>query len=101
MPYYQINGMSVHMRGTKLPPPCAAQVVLKGGLDAAFTCTWCRAPSSYLCDWPTATGKDCDTPLCEAHAGHVGPNRNYCPEHLLLHRNPAQMGLFTGLVQTS
>lgn len=102
MPFYKINGMAVHMRGTKLPPACRARVG-KAGLDAAFECVTCLAPSSYLCDWPTEGRKTCDMPLCEAHSGQVGPNRNYCPAHLQEHRehrDHRQPGLFTSLVKS-
>lgn len=100
MPFYQINGTMVHMRGTKLPPPCSAKVVLKGSLDAALTCNWCRVPSGYLCDRPVDGGRTCDRALCEAHAFEVGKNRHYCPECRADHiDNPAQNGLFTSLVQ--
>lgn len=101
MPFYKINGMQVHMRGTKLPPACRARVrVGKAGLDAAFECVLCLAPSSFLCDFPIDNKKSCDMPLCQAHAGQVGPNKNHCPEHLLQSRTSRQPGLFTSLVNT-
>lgn len=102
MPFYRINDTVVHMRGTKLPPACVAKVkALKTGLDGAFQCHTCLAPSGFLCDWPstTARGKPgtCDAALCHVHSGQVGENKNYCPEHLQLHREQQGPGLFTHL----
>lgn len=95
MPSYRINGMEVHMRGSKLPPPCAAMIWI--GLDRRF----CRAMSAFLCDFPDGGGHTCDRALCEAHAREVGPDRHYCPEHLVEHLAPAkaQAGLFTSLIK--
>ena len=98
MPFYRFPIGMVHMRGAKLPPPCAAKIrVGKAGLDAAFQCVYCMAMSAYLCDWKVADKKTCDLALCEAHSGQVGPNKNYCPEHLQLHRQQQGPGLFTNL----
>lgn len=98
MPFYRTNGMNVHMRGTRLPPACAARV---GFHSQAGEYSACMAPSAYLCDWPTEGRKTCDMPLCEAHSGQVGSNKNYCPDHLQEHRehrDHRQPGLFTSLV---
>lgn len=93
MPFYRINGMDVHMKGTKLPAPCAADVGIDGNKH------YCRAMSGFLCDFPDGGGRTCDRALCEAHARQVGANKHYCPEHFADHTNyQAQRGLFTGLV---
>ena len=105
MPFYRFPTGKVHVRGTKMPPPCDAKIrVGKAGLDAAFQCVRCMAMSEFLCDWPVtnARGKSgtCDAALCNAHSGEVGPNKNYCPEHLQLHRQQQGPGLFTHLVES-
>lgn len=92
------------MKGTKLTPGCVARIrVGKAGLDAAFQCQTCLVPSAFLCDWPVtaASGKKgtCDAPLCNAHSGQVGPNKNYCPAHLQ-ESQQGQPGLFTHLVES-
>ena len=104
MPFYRFPTGMVRVRGTKLPPPCSAKIqVGKAGLDAAFKCVYCLAMSSFLCDWPVtaASGKKgtCDEPLCAAHSGQVGPNKNYCPEHLDLRREQQVPGLFINPVE--
>lgn len=94
MPFYRINGMRIHMRGTKLPKPCAAVVGI------ADTQDFCSDMSLFLCDWPAGGGRTCDKALCEAHAHHVGPNKRYCPEHFADHTNShAQRGLFIDLAE--
>lgn len=95
MSWYRINGMTVHMRGTKLPKPCAA----KFGIGDQQQ--YCMEMSAYLCDGPAGGGHTCDRALCDAHAHQVGKNRHYCPECRADHiDNPAQGGLFTSLVQS-
>lgn len=93
MPFYRVNGMSVHMRGRKLPEPCRAHIWVDGKE------LLCLAFSGFLCDFPEEGGRTCDRALCEAHVHLVGPNRHYCPEHQCdaVQRQP-QLGLFTGLV---
>lgn len=93
MPFYCINGMDVHMKGTKLPQPCGALVWRDGRSQP------CRDLSAFLCDFPDGGGRTCDRALCEAHARQVGPNRHYCPEHQAdaIATQP-QLGLFTQLV---
>lgn len=93
MPWYRINGMDVHMKGTKLPEPCVARVWIAGSEQL------CRGISAFLCDFPDGGGRTCDRALCEPHAHQVGANRHYCPEH----RTDAaacqpQLGLFSALV---
>lgn len=66
MPWYVVNGMPVHMLGTKLPPPCNV----------------CRGISGFQCDGHIGGGKTCDRHLCEAHATETGPDRHLCPECL-------------------
>lgn len=64
MPWYVINGMNVHMRGTKLPKACGV----------------CRAPGGYACDGHLGGGKTCDRELCVQHAREIGPDKHLCPE---------------------
>jgi hypothetical protein len=94
MPFYRLNGMTVHMKGTKLPAPCAAQVGIGGRQHV------CMDISGFLCDWPAGGGRTCDLALCEAHAHQVSRNRHYCPAHFADHTDfQAQRGLFTGLIE--
>ncbi|MBX3589037.1 MAG: hypothetical protein KF796_20600 [Ramlibacter sp.] len=90
MPFYRVKGMRIHMRGTKLPDPCAAVV---GIADKRYVC---EDMSRYLCDWPVGGGRSCDKALCEAHAHQVGPNKHYCPEHLAEYID-GQSDLFSGV----
>lgn len=83
MPFYQINGMPVHVNfgRRKGPAPCVAQVWV-----SKVSQRRCAGISAYLCDWPTGDGKTCDAPLCEAHAHQVGKNKHYCQGHYARHR---------------
>lgn len=99
MPFYRINGMAVHVRGSKkLPPGCGAMVGVQTSDGAAMQL--CLAPGGFQCDWDIGKGRTCDRHVCEAHANQVGKNKHYCPDH---HRElldgQAQPGLFTSLVQ--
>lgn len=102
MPFYRFPTGMVHVRGTNLPKPCLAHIVIedKDVINASPQLARCLAMSRFLCDWPitTARGKPgtCDPPLCDAHSGQVGPNKNYCPEHLQ-ESQQGQRGLFTSL----
>lgn len=98
MPWYRVNGLTMHVKGTKLPSPCAAWVGLQAGDDVPLQT--CAAFSSFLCDWPIGAGRTCDAALCAAHAQQVGRNKHYCPTHHQEHLASApQRGLFTELVQ--
>ncbi|UCU92655.1 hypothetical protein [Hydrogenophaga taeniospiralis] len=101
MPYYRLALGMVHMRGTRLPPPCAARILIDGQ-DAQ-----CLAMSAYLCDGPPPPHRQgdyqdsgtCDAPLCEAHARQTGPNRHLCPAcHQTQRDAEQQRSLFTSLV---
>lgn len=95
MPFYRLKTGIVHMKGTKLPKPCAAKVGI--GDQQSL----CLAMSKYLCDGPAERGCTCDRALCPAHALEVGKNRHYCPECRVAHIDqPDQAGLFTSLVQS-
>jgi hypothetical protein len=96
MPFYRMNGIgTVHIKGTKLPKPCAA----KFGIGDQQQ--YCMDMSAYLCDGPVGGGRTCDRALCDAHAFEVGKNKHYCPECRADHiDNPGQGGLFTSLVQS-
>ncbi|ODU36654.1 MAG: hypothetical protein ABT03_15540 [Comamonas sp. SCN 67-35] len=95
MPFYRLKTGIVHVKGTRLPRPCAAHVLIDGHEQL------CAAWSTYLCDGP-AQGRDtCDMPLCEAHAREIGPNRHLCPACHLSHRYAdPQRGLFSSLIET-
>jgi hypothetical protein len=41
----------------------------------------CRLLSTKACDWPMPGGKTCDRQICDTHADHVGPDRDFCPPH--------------------
>ena len=102
MPFYRLPLGIVHVRGTKLPAPCAAFILIDGQ-DAL-----CLAPSAFLCDGPppAARARDyhdsgtCDRALCEAHAREIGRNRHLCPSCHQAHADSqGQRSLFTSLVQ--
>lgn len=96
MPFYRTSMGFIHMRGTKLPKPCAASILIAAGKH-----TRCCAISAYLCDGASAAevGKTCDMPLCEAHAREIDRNRHLCPAcHLQHTQNDPQKGLFTELL---
>ena len=97
MPFYRINGLMVHMRGTKLPPACVAKLGI-GGENK--TLLYCLAMSGFYCDFPDGGGHTCDRPLCAAHAYQVSENRHYCPDHFAESTNGQQRSLFTSLVQS-
>jgi hypothetical protein len=78
MPWYRINGMVLHMRGTKLLAACEQRTTPANPLVPSQRCL---APSSFLCDHKLPNGKTCDAPLCAEHATEVGPDRHYCPRH--------------------
>lgn len=44
-------------------------------------CVICGQVADYLCDYLLENGKTCDKQLCATHAGIVGDNLEYCPEH--------------------
>ncbi len=94
MPFYRSQMGMFHLKGTKLPAPCAASVLIDGAEQT------CAVFSLYLCDGPTAQSrKACDAPLCEAHARQTGRNRHLCPACHLQHcQADAQRGLFTSIV---
>ncbi|MCD6663475.1 MAG: hypothetical protein LT082_08755 [Comamonas sp.] len=101
MPFYRTSMGMVHMRGTKLPAPCGARVLINGREQP------CLAISAFLCDGPPPQQRQgvrsgsstCDRALCAVHARETGPNRHLCPEcHLALRAADPQRGLFTSLV---
>ncbi|ABM34672.1 hypothetical protein QRO08_03605 [Paracidovorax citrulli] len=95
MPFYRLKTGLVHVRGTKLPPPCSARVLVDGEQVR------CMAPSEYLCDGPSTTDprSTCDAALCEAHAHRFDVNRHHCPSCHLAHSDASgQRSLFTSLV---
>lgn len=100
MPFYRINGMTVHVRGSKkLSPACSASVGLRTSDGLAMYI--CAAPSGYQCDWDMGKSRTCDHHVCEAHAHQIGHNKHYCPAHYRDHLdNQSQPGLFTSLVHS-
>lgn len=95
MPFYRTNFGMVHMRGTKLPKPCVAQV----GISSLHAeATYCHGMSGYLCDGPIQDGRTCDKPLCSVHATEVGKNKHYCPDCRHRFAPRGQGSLFTSLV---
>lgn len=80
MPFYRVNGVMVHMRGTKLPAACVARITYE---NPVVPSTRCCAISTFLCDFELEDGKTCDAPLCPEHARQVGPDRHLCPRHAL------------------
>lgn len=93
MPFYRLDLGMVHVKGSKLPAPCAAQVQIDGKHQV------CLAPSDYLCDGPAEGRKTCDKPLCEAHAHEIGRNKHLCPPCHLNHLDASgQRSLFTSLI---
>lgn len=99
MPWYRIPGLpsAVHVKGTKLPAPCAARILI-GGKDVP-----CMDISAFLCDGPSQAPRTdtCDMPLCRAHATQVGPDKHLCPRCRTEAIDAAgQRGLFTSLVQS-
>lgn len=103
MPFYIVNGLPMHIKFSgrgKPPAPCVA----KAGVGEQLR--QCCDISAYLCDWPADEDHTCDAPLCAAHAHQVGRNRHYCPTHFHQAQQldaqpgqPAQLGLFTGLLE--
>ncbi len=60
MPFYHLGLGIVHIKGSKLPEPCAAHVLIEGKEHG------CLAASSFLCDGPSKSGKGtCDATMCE------------------------------------
>lgn len=102
MPIYRLKTGIVHMKGTKLPAPCGARVLVDGKEVI------CLAPSEFLCDGPPPPERvrqyhdsgTCDRALCEAHAHEIGKNRHLCPACRLAQQDagPQQRNLFTSLV---
>ena len=101
MPFYRLKIGIVHMKGSRLPAPCKARMLVDGKELV------CMAPSAYLCDGPPAPHRQgdyqdtgtCDTPLCEAHAREIGKNRHLCPACHQSHRDAdPQRGLFTSIL---
>ena len=93
MPFYRTDTGTMHLKGTRLPRPCAARTLIDG------TEQLCARFSGFLCDGPGQGRPTCGAALCEAHARQVGPNRHLCPACHLNHRDAdPQRGLFTSLV---
>lgn len=94
MPYYRTPELGiVHMRGTKLPAPCAARILINGREEP------CLYPSEFLCDCRDQHKGTCDAPLCPAHAHQIGPNKHICPAcRLHQQEDSKQRSLFTSLI---
>jgi len=53
----------------------------------SLPCAVCGKPHTKLCDGPPVPNiksKDgtCSTPLCDKHAFHLAPDKDYCPKHI-------------------
>lgn len=102
MPFYRLKTGIVHVKGTKLPAPCDARVLVEEKEVV------CLAPSEFLCDGPPPPERarrhhesgTCDRALCEAHAHEIGKNRHLCPacRQDRQEAGPLQRSLFTSLV---
>ena len=81
MPWYRVNGMSVHinMGRKRAPAPCAARTTPANPIVPSQRCC---GVSVYLCDFKLPSGATCDMPLCAEHATQVGPDRHLCPRHV-------------------
>lgn len=93
MPWYVVNGMSVHLnfggRQRRAPPHCRAPV------ERAGKRAHCCGVGLLLCDWPTEDGRStCSMPMCREHATEVGKDRHYCPRHAPPGPPPEQPALF-------
>lgn len=88
MPFYRVNGMTVHIKMSgKAPAQCVAPIDLDGKRVR------CCGISAFLCDHEMDSGGTCDAPLCAEHATQVGRNRHLCPRHEA-ERRAAEPGLF-------
>ena len=96
MPFYRINGMMVHVKGSKkLPDGCRARVLVDG--QPVF----CLAPGGWFCDGVDSSkiSGTCNRPLCEAHAHEIGPDRHLCPSCRLTPVDSlGQRSIFTSLI---
>ncbi len=80
MPWYRVNGLMVHIRMTNTrkrpaPAPCLAQIEVDGKR------TPCFGISVATCDFKLSDGRECNMPLCDAHAAEIGENQHRCPKH--------------------
>lgn len=66
-------------RGRRRPKPCGVRVEgAPGGIcGKEAPLLWDGPPPTNEEGWPLRT--HCDRPICEAHARHVGHNRDLCP----------------------
>ena len=94
VPYYRTPELGIiHMRGTKLPAPCAARILINGRVEP------CLYASEFLCDCRDQHKGTCDAPLCPAHAHQIGPNKHLCPAcRLHQQEDSKQRSLFTSLI---
>ena len=94
VPYYRTANLGiVHMKGSKLPAPCRARVLINGHDEP------CLFASEFLCDGKDEHGGTCDAPMCPAHSYQMGPNKHLCPA-CRLHQvdESKQRSLFTSLI---
>lgn len=94
MPFYRTTNLGiVHMKGSKLPAPCAARVLIKGHDEP------CLIASEFLCDCRDQHEGTCDAPMCIAHAYAIGPNKHLCPVCRLHQQvDSNQRSLFTSIL---
>lgn len=72
----------------KMPNGCAVHINFghAGNRKAPKACCKCGWFAGLLCDWKMPNGRDCDRPMCEAHAFEVGPDKHLCPPHVEAYR---------------
>ena len=61
-------------------------IVCSRGRRKTLPCVVCGRPHTKLCDGPPSANiksidGTCSVPLCDAHAHHVDPDKDYCPKH--------------------
>lgn len=45
-------------------------------------CQWCPVRSEFLCDYEIEPGRTCDKRMCSGHATRIGPEKDFCPDHV-------------------
>lgn len=70
-------------------------IVCRRGQRAKGKCSiqGCTRPHTKLCDFPLKgrkAGHTCDAKLCDEHATHMGPDKDYCPPHVALARKESR-----------
>jgi hypothetical protein len=53
----------------------------------------CGHTATHLCDYPIASRKTCDAPLCKRCRFHVGKDSDMCPKHAAMWHGGSTEGL--------